>query len=67
VYLAHASFKLSPDKRHEIVSTLVNSIVYEATETFTIEYSLSLATKNGVEEKVEGRTTSLARWEKCKE
>jgi hypothetical protein len=66
-YLAHPSFKLSPDKRHQIVSTLVESTVYEATEPFTVEYSLSLPTENGVEEKFKGRTTSLVRWEKCKE
>ena len=66
-YLVHPSFKLSPDKRNQIVSTLIESTVYEATETFTIEYSLSLPSENGVAETVKERTTSVVRWEKHKE
>lgn len=65
-YLAHPFSKLPPDIRHQSVSTLVESTIYEATEPFTIEYSLSVATKNGVEDKFKGRRTSLLRWEKCK-
>lgn len=65
-YLARPSFKLSPDKRHKIVSTLVESTVYEVAEPFTIEYSLSLPAGNGVAETVKARTTSLVRWEKNK-
>ena len=49
------------------MSTLVESIVYEAIEPFTIEYSLSLPSENGVAETVKERTTSLVRWEKHKE
>ena len=60
-YLANPSFKLSRDKRHQIVSTLVQSTVYEATEPFTIEYSLSLPSENGVAETVKERKTNLVR------
>ena len=49
------------------MSTLVESIVYEATEPFTIEYSLSLPSENGVAEMVKVRTISLVSWEKHKE
>ena len=65
-YLAHPFAKFPHDIRHQSVSTLTKFTIYEATEAFRVEHSLSVPTENGVEDKFKGRRTSLMRWEKCK-
>eukprot|EP01018_Ginkgo_biloba_P017680 Gb_37162 [translate_table: standard] len=62
-YLAQPSFRLSAERRHQIVSTLVESSLFEATQPFTVEYSLLLPSEDGPET-IKVTTTKAVRWEK---
>eukprot|EP01018_Ginkgo_biloba_P010003 Gb_15824 [translate_table: standard] len=62
-YLAKPSFKLSVDKRHEIVNNLLESSTYEAIDPFTVEYSLLLQF-DGKLDNIRVQTTTAVRWEK---
>lgn len=58
-YLAKPSFKLSPDKRHELVKALIDCPVCGVAEPLRMEYSLLAGQKNT---KVKRET--VVRWEK---
>ncbi|KAH9328704.1 hypothetical protein KI387_000812, partial [Taxus chinensis] len=65
-YLAHHTHKLSPDKRHEIMRTLLESSAYEVTMPFMVVYSVSLMREDGQTETIEATTYSPVHWEKHK-
>jgi sacsin len=57
-YLAKPSFKLSSDKRHQLVRALIDCPVYGVVEPLSVEYSLLLA------HNIKVYTTAMVRWEK---
>ncbi|GLJ45914.1 hypothetical protein SUGI_0966750 [Cryptomeria japonica] len=63
-YLAYPSFKLSADRRHQIVRTLLESLACEAAKPFTVMYTLTIITEDGETEHITVAAQSCVRWEK---
>ncbi|GLJ45921.1 hypothetical protein SUGI_0966850 [Cryptomeria japonica] len=63
-YLADPSFKLSADKRHQIVRALLESSAYEAAQSFGVMYTLTITTEDDKTEHIKVAAHSPVRWER---
>ncbi|GLJ45924.1 hypothetical protein SUGI_0966880 [Cryptomeria japonica] len=63
-FLADPSFKLSADKRHQIVRVLLESSAYEAAKPLAVMYTLTIITEDSEIEHIKVAAHSPVRWEK---